>query len=338
MTQIPLVFHYLGNPLPNYAFPALSEAVREWPGRVILIHDQIVRKKLSGVEIVSPHGWYDRASFEGWIASTKMPLGFREGFWFHAVERFFMLEQWASTFSIEKFLHCELDVAIYRSSTLVPVLERLPQKIYYPRASQTHAGANWLFCNSGSAMSKLTDFFIDRAGHEFEMAILADFLDEYPEFAEAAPSHYTIELAADSDNLEAWTKLTDWGGIVDVHPIGTWLLGRDPRNIKTFFNFNRHYYEGVGSVFLAKLRYHFDRSSRGITVGTEKTGQFGAYAIHVHSKEVRHAYSSTTLRIMTFLCTLPFPVPVSVGNFRVAFSRLLKKITDPVYRILIEKK
>lgn len=334
MTQIPLVFHYVGNVLPAYADTALRHALKEWPGRVVLIHNRPLSANLAGVEVVHPEQWYDNRQFEAWSARTAMQRDFRDGFWFHAVERFFMLEQWANTFEVPRFLHCELDVAIYRSSSLVEVLERLPNKLFFPRASPAIAGANWLFCSSKTAMSELTKFLETHSGDEFEMAVLAKFMDEFPDSCDEAPSHYSLQRAEELGDNRHLAKLKEWGGIIDVHPIGTWLLGRDPRNVNTFLNYNQRYYDRVGSEFLTKLRFGFDKSFRCVTAGTDDIGYFPVFALHVHSKQLGLSYKPTYLRLVTLLSRLPFAMPLSAGNFEVAFPKFIKRFSDPIYRMM----
>lgn len=334
MSTIPLVYHYSGNDLPNYAYGALRQASKEWPGRVVLIHDRPLRTQIRGVEIVHPDGWYDRSHFDGWVDSTEMELGFRGGFWFHAVERFFMLEQWAKTFGISRFLHVELDVTVYCCRTLMDVLQELPPKIYFPRGSQSHAGANWLYCGSNSAMSQLTNFFSSSAGDEFEMALLARFLDEFPTIAESAPSHFTIEMAQNGESQQDEEKIALWGGVVDVHPIGTWLMGRDPRNVKTIMNYNHRFYEGLGNDNLSQLRYGFDMEKRCLTVSSGRLGPYPVFAIHVHSKKVRRAYRPLYLGALSIFANFPFAIPIGLGNPALGFRRILRLLMDPLYRII----
>ena len=337
MAEIPLVFHYSGDKFPDYAYKSLRKAAERWPGRTILISDITLKAAIAGVEVVTTGGWYDREPFLSWTRVTPLSKEFRSGLWFHALERFFLLEQWAMAAGVSKFLHCELDVALYDSATVFGILEKLPDRLYFPRASPRIAGASWFFSSSTKALSQLTSFLVSEAENGNEMLLLARFLDHFPELSESAPSHYSIQMAVEFQEPTEIRKLREWGGVVDVQPIGTWLLGRDPRNSKNFLNYSRRYYEGIGSDFLSKLNYRFDRDKKCVTVGTESVGHFPVFAIHVHSKKVRRAYSPVYLHLMTIISRLPFPVPVTLGNFRVASSRLLKKITDPIYRISVIK-
>ena len=333
---IPLVFHYTGAKLPSHARYSLLKALRDWPNNVYLIHDRPVRFDLEGLVVSDPSAWYNPKPFRAWADKTEMPLSFREGFWHHAVERFFMLDQWSRTLKHDRFLHCELDVAIFQSVELEKVLETLPPAVYYPRASNSHAGATWLFSSSSTAFSKLVSFLAENSGSAYEMSLLARFLDEFPEDAIAAPSHYTLEKLELGDD-SSLNSLQRWGGVIDVHPLGTWLLGDDPRNTRAGPVFNRIYYEGVGSKFVERLRFHYSTGQDILKVQGPTGESWPVFALHVHSKKMRTGYVPILVRMHVMFLSLPFRVPIAFRGFGKWVSRPLIRFADAIYLLCFRK-
>lgn len=327
---IPLVFHFTGTALPHYAKYSLKAAQSRWPGDVYLIHDRPILVDLWNVKVVNPADWYDSAPFQVWSAKTEMPFHFRDGFWHHAIERFFMLDQWSRFLGHERFLHCELDVAIFESERLLSVLNGLAPGVYYPRATRSHAGANWLFSSSPESFKKLASFMAENSGSAFEMNLLARFLDEFPADASAAPSHYTVEKMESGDSSAA-ELLQRWGGLVDVHPLGTWLLGHDPRNVKNGPVTNKTFYEGVGSPHIQKLEFRYSKAGRNLQIYGQSGKTWPLFAIHVHSKKMRTAYEPGLLRIFVFLLRLPFKVPIAFNGFGTWLLRQTRNLIDHVY-------
>lgn len=325
------MFHFTGGELPSYAAYSLKMALLAWPNEVYLIHDHPVHREFHGLNISRPESWYDPVPFQEWARRTEMPLDFRGGFWHHAVERFFMLDQWSQAMRYDRFLHCELDVAIFRSSELLQVLEKQAPAVYYPRASASHAGANWLFSSSPQAFGKLVGFLALNSGKAYEMQLLARFLDEYPLEAKAVPSHFTLESLESGSDAEAIGLLKEWGGVIDVHPLGTWLLGHDPRNVRIGPVLNKWYYDEIGSDFLQSLKFRYSRRNRALTVSGTSGPSWPVFALHVHSKRMHTGYVPILLILHVYLLKFPFKIPIAFRGFLPWTAGFFVSVLDPVY-------
>ena len=164
------------------------------------------------------------------------------------------------------------------------------------------------------------------------MSLPARFLDEFPEDAIAAPSHYTLERLELGDD-SSLNSLQRWGGVIDVHPLGTWLLGDDPRNTRTGPVFNRTYYEEVGSKFVERLRFHYSTGQDILKVQGPTGESWPVFALHVHSKKMRTGYVPILVRMHVMFLSLPFRVPIAFRGFGRWILNPVKRLTDKVYRL-----
>lgn len=333
--NFPLVYHFTGAAIPKWAMPTLREAPRRWTGPVVVLHDNEVPPSIAGVQFVDIRPWYDPEPFKKFAKSFQRPASFRKGFWFHAVERFFVLSQWAEYSSSPRFLHCELDVLLMvRSEFSNPVWPRV-EGIMYPRASPENAGANVLYVNGKGALTPLLDFFVENSGDEFEMALLAKFLDEHPSNARALPSHLTLEQDAKREMTSSSISLREFGGVVDVHPIGTWIFGHDPRNVKTGPVFNHYYYPNIGSPFVERLRFSVSGKDRHLLVRNIDGAEWPVFAVHVHSKVMGLAFSPIGLRLFVWLANKPWKSPVIIQHLDKAPRRVVRQVVDTVFRLVV---
>lgn len=329
--DIPLVYHFSGGPLPKYGYRSLSEAAKRWSGPVVLLHDRDLAKPVANAQVDNFLSWYNPDPFASWAKNSEMQLDFRNGFWFHAIERFFVLDQWFRNSSYKHFLHCELDVAVMNSDLLVTTLQKLKPGIYYPRASKLNAGANWLFSNSPAALAALVAYLTENSGREFEMPLLAQFLDDFPQISAAAPSHYSFENPSPGFSFLEARRLREWGGLVDVHPIGTWILGHDPRNVVSEPVFNHFYYEGIGSPTVASLRVLFLWKTRSLWIEDIDGVRWPLFALHVHSKRIEIGYSSLRLAIYVLLARLPWRTVIIGQHWGKWGIGKIKKLVDECY-------
>ena len=167
------------------------------------------------------------------------------------------------------------------------------------------------------------------------MALLAKFLDEHPSDARALPSHFTLEQDAKGDETSPSISLSEFGGLVDVHPIGTWIFGQDPRNVKTGPVFNHFYYPDIGSPFVEHLRYFLERGTNQLFVRNVDGTEWPVFAVHVHSKLMRLAHSPIGLRLFVWLANRPGKSPVIVQHLDKAPRRLLRQAIDTLFRLVV---
>lgn len=332
MTSFPLVYHFTGATLPKWALTTLENAPERWLGSVVMLHDRDNVPRVSGVDFVDVRDWYDPEPFRVATKSLERPVDFRDGFWFHAIERFYMLAQWSEITGLSRFLHAELDVLLMmRSKFGAPSWPSAPG-IWFPRSSQENAGANVLYVNGRGALNPLLTFFANNTGDVYEMGLLAQFLDESPSNAGALPSHLSLEPNLSAKPAINLTSLSEFGGVVDVHPMGTWIFGHDPRNVRSGPVYNHFYYSKIGSPFVERLRYSVKGRDGQLFVRNVDGSEWPVFALHVHSKLMRFAFNSVGLRFFVWLANLPWKSPIVLQHLDKGPRRFLRRLMDSAYK------
>lgn len=329
--EIPLVFHHAGSALPRWARTTLKYSAKSWPAPVYLLLDR-PQRPVRGVSYVQINDWYNPGPFQRFAEHFEQPVDFRDGFWFHAIERFFVLAQWSSKFSIPTFLHTELDVRLMAPDLILRSLPAEKTGLHFPRASRSNAGANVLFVNGTQQLEPLLTYFAESDGKLFEMETLARFLDEKGCNGFALPSHLSIEEAGNQ-------PIREMTPLYDVHPIGTWIFGFDPRNSNNSPVFNHYYFEGMGSELLPKLKYSFSFNAGYLKVTYKGLGSFPVLALHVHSKVMWRAHHNLLLALYAWVANLPWKTLIVGQHWAIFFRSSTRQFMDKVYlRILRPKR
>ena len=330
----PLVYFYSGRTIPRYAMITLKKVAVTWPAEVYFLHNSPEPPAIEGIIVEDFGAWYSPDLFEAVRATTHMDSEFREGFWLHTIERFFVLSQWLEVSGNSRLLHAELDVRLFSHGDLFTRLDEIGPAVYMPRASLQQAGANWLYCNGRDALRLIVDEFCRRAGEGFEMQLLARFMDDFPDKVRAVPSHTALENADPSEVQFPVIDLRDLGMVVDVHPLGTWMLGQDRRNIPHQPVFNHFFYEELGSEKLRNIRYHYSWKNHRLEVSHKGGPRYPVVALHVHSKVMRRAHSPHFLALYAWLANQKFDsivVPQRLGSY---FRSVGGAARDSVYLAL----
>jgi hypothetical protein len=323
----PLVYHYGGSAIPDYALVTLKNVVKMWPAPVYLLHNFSQPPEIRGVIAEDFRAWYSPDQFREVLASTEMDGEFREGFWLHAIERFFVLSQWLEVSGNSRLLHAELDVRLFSHGDLFTRLDEIGPALYMPRASVQQAGANWLYCNDPDALKLVVGEFCRRAGEGYEMQLLARFMDDFPDRVRAVPSHTALENSDPAEVEFPVVDLRDVGMVVDVHPLGTWMLGQDRRNIPHQPVFNHFYYEELGSEKLRNIRYHYSWTNHRLEVCHKGGPRYPLVALHVHSKVMRRAHSPYALALYAWLANQKFDslvIPQKLGRHLLFLFRAVR--------------
>jgi len=332
----PLVYHYAGKRLPKYALTTLGNAPKRWDGPVVLLNNSAERVDIPGVVDEKFQTWYDGRVFSTMAQSFGMDGNFRDSFWLHAIERFFVLQQWAERGNHEKFLHTELDVVLFGGSSVLSRLDSLRSGLFLPRASSLQAGADWLYVNERGSLGALIQYFQLHAGEGFEMQLLGRFLEEMPEFVFSVPSHQAFES---HDSVTPMTNALSFDqvrGVVDIHPLGTWMFGQDRRNIPKQPVFNRFYFEDVGSPIMECLRFRYSWKLKSLVVRDSRktSAEWPVLALHVHSKVMGRAHAPMMLSLHAWLANRKFRTIVIPQSTLRYFSARAKGSLDRVYLFL----
>ena len=320
MNQAPLIFVYLGNQLPQYAFHSLSLARRNFQGPIHVLVDRVPKRVPSGVEFVDISSWYDGQHFRTFADNSPLDALFRGGFWLKAVERFFVLEQFQRFSRCERFFHAELDVLVLNLFGYSEVLDVRGRGIFIPAQRPRRAIASLVYVNQPGVLQGLLDFFHANAHLGNEMNMLGHFLAERPDIGFALPSENSLDSAYWSSFAPPFALDN---GVIDSLGFGPWLLGYDPRNVLgTTWNKFR---EGAEGVDLHKLFFRSSIIPRSLDVSLDRQTWTTVRALHVHSKVFSRLRFPGVLRFYSWVARFPFRVPITL-SLGAALFRVVKMV------------
>lgn len=319
-SEVPLIFVYLGAPLPKYARHSLEIARRQFVGPIFLLTDQSSVVLPKGVFHSQIKDFYDRERFSEFERKSPLDPLFRRKFWLSAVERFFVLEQFTRFLGYRRFFHAELDVMILNLAGVAAACDQEGLGLFAPVENENRAIASVMYFNSPSSLKSLVEFIEEHPEIGNEMKILGHFMFQNRNTAFA--------LQGDRIFDSKWPYgLSFVGGkhpLIDSSGFGQWLLGQDPRNlIGTSWNLHK------GAMEFPIEGLHFSSNLRGqhLSVGDNKQSFRTIGALHIHSKAFRRLRLPGALFLYSIFATKNWKLPVQISFSKLATNscRLLLK-------------
>lgn len=319
-----VVFVYLGNAFPNYAIASLKLAVGHsgMSVRILGNHNLKNKAEIDGVVFTSIEDFYNPDDFKKVENKVLFPHSFRQGFWLKTLERFFVLNQYMSTFGISQIFHAELDQLLFNCNDLVEKIESSEQTgIFIPFHTVDKAVASIFYCNDIEAFDSLLDYAKKDIYFDNEMSLIAMWAKSNPNQIVALPTLSTVINGSKVFALHGISTLTpeQVGGIVDAAQLGQWVGGEDPRNIPISIMPTNQYHESknleiVSKLQLSKSQLSLQRNG-DVVITTEGAGPIRIYNLHLHSKI--HAWilsSEDNLGKLIFKSNNDFPVRIRAAR------------------------
>lgn len=288
-----LVFVYLGSKLPPYGPAALRLAARHSGLNVTIIGERRLARTVPGgpVSFVELEGFYDPSAFHAARENIALDKDFRQGFWVHTLERFFVLEQFAQSQKLSAVFHAELDQLLFGVNELAGRLARHSARgVFFPFHNPKKAVASLFFFNDRSAMRSLLDSASTGLPFANEMELLVRWSKEFPHHVMRLPTFGDLFSLSPDENLPTLLALEGCGGIVDAAELGLWVGGRDPRNLDLTERPRNHFTYPPGksvlpSDWLRNLRFDIESSPTKLwaSYGGESE-RVRVFNLHLHSK------------------------------------------------------
>lgn len=281
----PLVYFYSGDKLPSYWRDSVRVTSRGWSGPIVLLTDSGVSRPPKNVEVIDFTEFFDSRRFEEFRLRSPMDGDFRNGFWFKAVLRFFVFEQFMENYKLTSLLHLELDVPGFSLERIPFELDKLGRGVFVPWLTDVHGIASFVYVNNISGLRQLLRGFSEHSHLGHEMAMLGVMLrDGRGVFG--LPTTGTLASIVRGDLLPRnQVPPSRDVGIFDAAPIGHWILGNDPRNqvgrlVRNHFVFD---YVDDSKQDLESLRMELSYSKDSVDIATV-AGSFSVHCLHIHSK------------------------------------------------------
>jgi hypothetical protein len=212
---------------------------------------------------------------------TTLDRSFREGFWFHATERFYVLADYLESRNIHNCLHLENDVQLYFDpADMATAFQNFASFAVPLDRTRSIPGIVWI--RSPHVARSLTEHMLTSCGVD-DMMSVAKFCSERPDLSSPLPTMPASYAAKKGlDELRYCNGSSLFNGIFDAAAIGQFLAGihwlNDPSDTRFFIN---------ESSDLDMSNFNFSWS---ISSGMRKPNISYAdstapvLAIHVHSK------------------------------------------------------
>lgn len=296
MAMKEVVFVYLGSKPAKYIKPSLELACLYGGVKVTLIAEGSLKRKWqsSQINFVELEDFYKSEKFNNTKQKIILDHTFRNGFWLHTLERFFVLEQFMNVSAQDSIFHAELDQLLFGVGNLIAELESKDFKgLYFPLHNLNKAVASVLYCNSKAALETLTDRACMGPSYSNEMELLIDWATEYSEYFCALPTLSEVNPNKSPIKLSNGFTVVDHrsiGGIVDAAELGLWIGGRDPRNLslrhrptnKFTYPENR---SALSKDLLKSLKFILNSDSKQLFVQLmDNTELIRIYNLHLQSK------------------------------------------------------
>jgi hypothetical protein len=304
-----IVYVHLGNTLPIYWYDSVKQSRlfnKSCP--IYLIANKSALNKRhplsykfseNSVTLVEIESLTKSKKHEEFINITALDKKWRDGFWFYASERFFVLDDFAQQFGVTDIIHLENDNMVYVDFThLMPLFKKyypgiggifasdercIPGLIYFADKKITHeliSLFNKLACKGIDDMHTIGRFYHEKS-YDGAINMLPVIMPEYI-------SSYGLKTATGKIPVKPYqysSHIEEFNSIFDGAAIGIYMGGYDPRNNKL----------GPGSIHphtvfnasLLKFEWHTDREERKIPFAIFAGKAYRINNIHVHCKNLK---------------------------------------------------
>lgn len=285
---------HIGETLPDYTLASLRLLHRFSNVEAEFIadgkHSGRIPKHLASFYAIED--FYERDRFQAARLNLEAPPGFRNGFWSHALERFFVLAQYQKHQNLGQLFHIEADQVLFRGEELIAQLETGNNEgLYFPMHTSQKGVASIFFANGRQVMENFVDFISRTHAFSNEMIVLSRWAMEFPN------EFFPLPTLADIQNPSQWYKqplsLSPIDGtsppVVDAAQIGQWIAGVDPRNLNLRDRALNQFSDKPSENLLSRdqltsLRFVFDQEAILLRCFDGSVEVASVFNLHLHSK------------------------------------------------------
>lgn len=298
MNSVTILFVHLGNNLlPPFLSDNLISTLSVAPkSRVVLISNEIHRNTFNSIPFCNTDISSNRITFisveslsvssqtEFFHAQSKLDRSFRNGFWFHASERFYLIADYMHGFDIQNVLHIENDVQIYFDPTdKLSVFKDFADFAVPLDSVRSIPGIVWI--KNKEIAFQLTNFMLDHPNMD-DMLVLGKFCTEFKSNSKPLPTvprNYANELGLDQNRY--CQGFEEFEGVFDGAAIGQYIGGvhwlNNPESTRFFVNES-------SALDLRNFQFSWNViNGTRIPALSYDSIKIDVLSIHAHSKDLR---------------------------------------------------
>lgn len=299
-----VVLIHLGPQLPSYVHDALVQIRLFNACPVLLVAEAGALAEfalpqtldVTPVDLASMPVGRRRTEFR---AVSALDRGFRQGFWSHATERFFVLEDLMADRGLVNVVHLENDNLLYAHlPRILPVLERRYPGIAATFDNDQRCVPGFFYVRKIDALAALTAYIVEVHAQKLledpnDMMAIGAFrriprapIDHLP----IAPPGATLMSPSGivpADPSDYWRNAAEFDSLFDAAAIGQYLGGVDPRNAPG--RDTRGFVNESSFVRAPLYRFEFerDRAGRRVPFLVDGDRRWALNNLHVHSKNLK---------------------------------------------------
>jgi hypothetical protein len=216
--NIPIVFIFIGNKIPDYAYYSLRMN-RQYSNvdEIFFVSNCFPNRNVDGITFIDFSRFY-KSKFENYFEGNKN--SWWSGFWNKTIERFFVLEAFMMAFDFDKILHVELDNICFDINNFNNVISKSKEGLYYPTYIGRTSAASLLFVNGLYSLSDFNQFILKHKNMN-DMELLYSYKNY-----NSSNVHNLPTSANDTNHIKF--------GITDLNSLGQYFFGRDKRILNTY--------------------------------------------------------------------------------------------------------
>lgn len=218
------VLVHVGPPPPSYMQDCVRQIRRYNPHGVICVISDSPRAAWAEayVQWIIP---YETQTSKKYKASCHVDKAFRDGFWFHAMMRLFVVYDFMELTGATEVIHMEYDNLIYFHADEVwkPLIN-----MACTRLDNNRCLANIMLIRNASYLRDFIHYVIDNPSSQNEMQVLSDFQSK-SRLMFILPTSPVPSLV--SDDLHSHMDTYNHRVIFDAAPLGQFIGGVDARNM-----------------------------------------------------------------------------------------------------------
>lgn len=300
-----IIFVHLGtSEVPNYAITAVEQARLFNPNcPFYFIMQQAQIKSLSmrlakhHVTCIAAESLQKTPQHLQFLKTSTLDGQWQQGFWRHATDRFFYIEELMRTYQLTNVFHIENDIMLYADlGSLVPILNKHYKGVGITFCCDSICIPGFLYIPSATSLTPITHFLTNHAREgkddcitfaNCKNAMGKNYIDYLPTIYPEYTKHHELknqygEKAANPNRFSQ--HVDELQSIFDGAALGQYLGGISPRNnslppgyVNTFSIFNPQH---LSFVWIR------DTDGRNIPYVTYGNKKYRINNLHIHSKNL----------------------------------------------------
>ena len=298
-----IVFVHIGDTLPDYLPVAIKQARLFNSCNILLVANasaiHAAKDDLNKFDVVcmACENLEKTSEHLAFLRNSQLDRSFRGGFWSHATERFFYLQDVIEHFKLTDVVHLESDNMIYVDiASLIPVFHDHYQRIGMTLDNDQRCIPGIVYLKNAESMDHLAQFIADRAlSGNNDMQVLADYLRRFgslyanqlpiilKEYVEA--NELVSPCGFRAQNKDDFCKNSGaFNSIFDAAALGQYLGGIDPRNGPSVPGFINE--SCVFNPALLGFKWEEDEKGRKVPFACYEGHELRVNNLHIHSKNL----------------------------------------------------